>query len=116
MSRQPGGGTHGEPHRGIEDASLDVFLHALTSTSTARTIVVGAAVSALNPSNIPDAARFVQGLFVRMAAQVGFEPGELADGLGVVDPRTGRLALPLEAFLADCDDVVPGLGTRFAVT
>jgi hypothetical protein len=51
-----------------------------------------------------------------MCDHVGFRPHPSSEHLGRVHADTGRLALPLEAFLSDCDEVVPGLGTRFALT
>jgi len=100
----------------VRYAAVSDLVSAITDSASDRTILVGAAVSACEPSCLPDAATWVSWVVADIAERAHFRPKASLDLLTVVDQSTNRLAVPLEVLLAVLDETYSDLGARIAAT
>jgi hypothetical protein len=95
----------------IQDASIDDLHTALLYSSVPKTILVGAAISSVAPSCLPDGRTWVLGLIRQLLEVSGLSLTHGIDSLLAIDKETGRLPIPLEAALSAIEASTQGLGT-----
>lgn len=92
-------------------ASIDDLNAALLDSSTPKTLLVGAGISSVVPSCLPDGKSWVLGLISQLLSVSGLDLQHGIDSLLVINKETGRLPIPLEAILSAIENATPALGT-----